>query len=58
MNRLIVPIPEAQEYLGGISRSALYELIDGGFVKRINIGRRAFVVRESMDEYISSLAAA
>ncbi|WP_322409148.1 helix-turn-helix domain-containing protein [Microbacterium invictum] len=56
--RPICPISEAQEYLGGISRSALYELIDRGSVERVHIGKRAFVTRDSMDRYVASLAGA
>lgn len=55
--RKLDPIPDAQAYLGGISRTALYGLIDAGFIKRVSIGRRAFITRESMDHYIGTLTA-
>lgn len=54
--RLIAPVPEAQAYLGGISRTQLYHLIDQGVITRVNIGRRAFITRASMDAYVGRLA--
>nr|WP_262927964.1 helix-turn-helix domain-containing protein [Gordonia jinghuaiqii] len=39
---------EAAEMLGGISRAHVYQLIDSGVLERVNIGRRAFVTRESI----------
>lgn len=56
--RKLDPIPDAQEYLGGISRTALYGLIDRGLITRVSIGRRAFITRASMDAYVESLATA
>ena len=56
--RKLDPIPDAQEYLGGISRTTLYELAKKGEVTLVNIGRRAFITRASMDAYIESLVAA
>ena len=56
--RKLDPIPDAQAYLGGISRTALYELIGAGVITRVTIGRRAFILRASMDAYVESLIAA
>lgn len=53
--RRLDPIPDAQAYLGGISRTLLYELIETGRISRVNIGRRAFITRDSMDRYVSGL---
>lgn len=52
--KLIHPIAEACEMLGGISRALAYQLIDSGQLERVNIGRRAFITRAS----IEALAAA
>ncbi|WP_426325691.1 helix-turn-helix domain-containing protein [Microbacterium sp. E-13] len=53
--RKLDPIPDAQAYLGGISRTTLYELAKRGDVLLVNIGRRAFITRDSMDSYVASL---
>ena len=55
-DRKIDPIEAAQEYLGGVSRTTIYALIEAGEIQRVNIGRRAFVTRESMDRYVERLA--
>jgi excisionase family DNA binding protein len=39
----------------GISRTALYELIAGGRLKTIKIGRRHLVPLEAIDEFIAGL---
>lgn len=56
-SRAIYSVPEAQHYLGGISRTTLYALLDSDDVKRVNIGRRAFITRKSMDDYIARISA-
>ncbi|WP_258307181.1 helix-turn-helix domain-containing protein [Gordonia paraffinivorans] len=53
-DKLIVPIPEACEMLGGISRALAYQLIDAGALERVNIGRRAFITRASIEALASS----
>jgi excisionase family DNA binding protein len=42
--------------LGDISRSHLYELIESGEIKKVNIGRRSFVTTESIEAYVARLA--
>lgn len=54
--RNLEPIPQAQEVLGGISRTTLWGLVKSGHVDQVNIGRRVFITRESMDRYVASLA--
>lgn len=49
-------IPDAQAYLGGISRTTLYELAKRGDLAVVNIGRRAFVTRASLDHYVDRLS--
>lgn len=53
--RKLDSIPDAQAYLGGISRTTLYELAKRRDVQLVNIGRRAFITRESMDAYVAQL---
>jgi excisionase family DNA binding protein len=56
---LLVPIwnGNVSAKLGGLGRSKIYKLIDEGELLRVNIGRRAFVTRQSIDDYVSRLAA-
>ncbi len=46
--KLIVPMAETCEMLGGISRAHVYVLIENGQLERVNIGRRAFITRASI----------
>ncbi len=56
LQQLLAPIPDAQIMLGEISRSHLYELIERGEIKKVNIGRRSFVTIESIEAYVARLA--
>ncbi len=42
-DRLLYPIPEAREKLGGISHSGFYKLVAEGAIRLTKIGRRSFV---------------
>ena len=53
---LIVTIPGSCQTLGGISRTTLYELIERDELVRVNIGRRAFITRASLDAYVDRLS--
>lgn len=53
--RHLVPIEDAQNELGGISRTTLYKLIEEGHLVRARIGRRAFIAGESIANYITSI---
>ena len=54
----LADVPEAQSYLGGISRTQLYELRSAGLIQFVKIGRRAFVTRTSLDQYVERISAA
>jgi hypothetical protein len=58
LNGPLLDVADAQTYLGGISRSQLYELRAAGLVKFVKIGRRSFVPRASLDAYVAELSAA
>jgi len=49
-------IPDTQKLLGGISRTTLYELAKRGDLAVVRIGRRAFVTRASIDQYVERLS--
>ena len=55
--RLLYPVHEAAEQLG-IQRTSLYELLKGGELERVKIGRRTLVTAESLTEYVDRLRAA
>ena len=44
-------LEEAGQYLG-ISRAALYRLLDTGAIRSFHIGRRRLILREEIDRYI------
>ena len=54
--RSLYPIPEAQEQLGGLSRSKLYQLVKSGRLKLVKIGRRSFVTRDEITQFVASLS--
>ena len=57
MDRLLIPLEEAMHQLG-IGRTKLYELIDEREIVRVNIGRRSFILAESITAYVARLAEA
>lgn len=54
--RLLVPIPECCQALGGIGATTLYDLIKRGELDKVNIGRRGFVTAKSLAAYVDRLA--
>lgn len=55
--RLLYPVHEAAEQLG-IQRTSLYELLKGGELERVKIGRRTLITAESLTEYVDRLRVA
>ncbi len=53
----LLSIPEAQNYLGGISRTTLYQLRDLGRVRFVKVGSRSFVTTQSLDAYVAHISA-
>jgi len=56
IQRRLVPIAEAGDQLGGVSRSTVYELVGEGLLTKVSIGRRSFITADSLDRYVDSLA--
>lgn len=56
--KTLLSIPDAQQQLGDIGRTLLYELIDAGHLTRVKIGARAFVTAASVDTYVANLTSA
>jgi hypothetical protein len=59
MDVVLVPLlnNEVGRALGGVSRSTVYNLIDSGDLKRVNIGHRAFITAESIRAYLDRVVA-
>ena len=45
-------IPEAQVYVGGVSRSTVQRLLRKKAIKGTRVGARTFVNRQSLDDYL------
>lgn len=56
MAQLLIPVPNACETLGGVSRTTVYELVKRGDLVKVNIGRRGFITAESLAEYVNRLS--
>ena len=50
--RLLIPITDTCAMLGGITRPTLYDLINGGELDRVRIGRRSFITAQSIHDYV------
>ena len=57
MSRLLHPIPEAADVLGGMSRSTLYERIADGQIKAVKVGRRTYIAHDELERYVRDLGA-
>ncbi|BCP11687.1 hypothetical protein MINTM020_37850 [Mycobacterium paraintracellulare] len=56
--QLLVPIADAgPNYLGGVGLTTVYKLIANGELVKVNIGRRGFITRKSIEAYVDRLAA-
>jgi excisionase family DNA binding protein len=56
MVRLLHPLPEAQDVLGGMGRSTFYELIKAGEIAVVKIGRRTYIAHDELERYVRALA--
>ena len=56
MTRLLYPYEEAWEALG-IKRSMFYEVVAGGKIRPVKIGRRSLIPHEELERYVASLPA-
>ena len=49
---LLASIADTQKRLGDIGRTYVYELINQGELEVVKLGRRSFVLVESIDKYV------
>ena len=57
MPRLLNRIEDAQDQLGGIGRTKIYELIQSGDLQTVKIGRRTFISQTAIESYVARLSA-
>lgn len=50
-------ISDTQQILGGVSRQTVYNLIAAGDLRRVNLGRRAFITGESIEALLNRIGA-
>jgi excisionase family DNA binding protein len=55
MARLLHPIPEAADVLGGMSRSTLYEMIAAGEIAAVKVGRRTYIPHDELERFVRTL---
>jgi excisionase family DNA binding protein len=46
-------IESARHYIGGLSRSKFYELVNSGVIRTFRIGRRRYASYKALDDFIS-----
>lgn len=51
----LLAVDAARQQLGGLSRRAVYDLLDSGELEGVWIGRRRLVVTESLNTYVARL---
>jgi predicted DNA-binding transcriptional regulator AlpA len=56
--RRLTPLLEARHQLGGIGHTTIYDLIAKGELQKVNLGRRSFIVTESLDALVDRLSEA
>jgi hypothetical protein len=58
VERELLPIwPDTGHVLGGLGRTKVFELIATGQLRSVKIGRRRFVVADSIADYVRRLEA-
>ncbi len=51
-SRLLHPIPEARQILGGISHTFFYELVRSGELRLTKLGSRSFVTHSELERLV------
>jgi excisionase family DNA binding protein len=57
LNRLVSMQEAREEWLGGIGRTTVYELIKRGELTQVHVGRRSFLTSKSLAAYVDRLSA-
>ncbi len=53
--RLLYPLSEVRQRLGGISRTTLYSLLGSGDLVPVKIGSRSFIPAATLDAFVERL---
>lgn len=53
---LLHDISESGRALGGLGRTAVYELVKRGEIQLVKIGRRSFITAESIRAYVDRIS--
>lgn len=53
--RRMYPVEETRERLGGISHTTFYELVKGGRINTVKLGRRTFVMADEIERFLEAL---
>lgn len=56
MDKMLLSIPEAVE-LTGLGRSKFLELVYGGRIRSVLVGRRRFILPDALRAFVASLQA-
>lgn len=54
----LYPIADAQQSLGRLSRTTIYNLVNDGQLEMVHVGRRAFITAKSIAAYVDRLSEA
>lgn len=55
--QLLVPLLDTgTKFLGGVGITTVYRLVAEGELVKVNIGRRAFITRKSIEAYVDRIA--
>lgn len=58
VNPRLLTVDGAAQYLGGIHRTTIYDLVTQGHLKPVKVGRRTMFDRHDLDTYIEERKAA
>lgn len=56
--RLLYPMPEAAQKLGGITERKLWSMVAAGEIDSVKVGRRRMIPDSALTEYVERLQAA
>lgn len=55
--KLMYPVAEAREILGGLSPATFYRRVHDGLIRIVKDGRRSFVTATEVDRYLAARCA-
>jgi excisionase family DNA binding protein len=55
MSKRLLSLEDGGQYLGGISKRRMYQLIETGEIRSVHVGRLHRVAVEELDRYVDKL---